>query len=133
MNYDTIILELLTRIQALEEQVAALSVQMGSSTEPLPRPAVKAGTKELRVYIETLKRAASERGESSLVLRAGVIHKEKGLKNSMPIVCNAMRQCMEAGDKVLYEPPSGYSSALEIRYLLQAGERNDSGRTPTAG
>ena len=57
MNYDTIILELLTRIQALEEQVAALSVQMGSSTEPLSRPAAKSGTKELRVYIETLKRA----------------------------------------------------------------------------
>ena len=93
----------------------------------------EAGTKELRVYIETLKRAASERGESSLVLRAGAIHKEKGLKNSMPIVCNAMRQCMEEGDEVLYEPPSGYSSALEIRYLLQAGEHNDSGRTPTTG
>ena len=44
--------------------------------------------------------------------------KKKALKNAMPMVCNAMRQCMGENDIILHETPSGYSSSLEIKYFL---------------
>ena len=49
---------------------------------------------------------------------AGDIHREKKLKSAMPMVCNAMRQCMGDFDEVLYETASGYSSTLKIEYKL---------------
>lgn len=114
MNYDKIILELLDRIKVLEEQVAALMDKKQKSS-----PSVKkASTGDIRAYIDERKMRAKNQNESILVLVAGDIHKEMQLTSSMPMVCNAMRQCMGVEDKVLYETASGYSSTLKIAYKI---------------
>ncbi|MBO7217910.1 MAG: hypothetical protein J6V50_04340 [Clostridia bacterium] len=114
MNYDNIILELLDRIKVLEEQV---NVLMEKDREK-PVPINKISTGNIRDYINECKIAARNNGNESLVLVAGDIHREMKLKSAMPMVCNAMRQCMDIEDIVLYETASGYSSTLKIEYKL---------------
>lgn len=114
MNYDSIILEMLARIQTLEEKVAALE---GEAARPNAAPEdKKITTGDIRDYIDTLRCEAAERGEDKLLLRAGDVHRALKLTSRMPQVCNAMRQCMRPGDEVLHETKSGYSSTLEILY-----------------
>ena len=114
MNYDNIILELLDRIKVLEEQVKTL---MEKDQEKIT-PVNKVSTGDIRDYIETCKAVAQNDNEESLILVAGDIHREMKLKSAMPMVCNAMRQCMGTKDVVLYETASGYSSTLKIMYTL---------------
>ncbi len=114
MNYDKIILELLDRIKALEEQVAVLMAK-GQAQKNATN---KISTGDIRDYIEECKNIARNNGEKVLVLVAGNIHREKKLKSAMPMVCNAMRQCMGDEDEVLYTTDSGYSSTLKIEYKL---------------
>lgn len=123
MNYEKIIVELLSRIQTLEEKVDIL--MNSKSEENLPqtnnetvREVVKIKTKDIRDYIESKKEEAKNKGEEFIVLRASDIHRMNHLRNSMPMVCNAMKQCMGENDIVLHTTPSGYSSSLEIKYLL---------------
>lgn len=117
MNYDTVILELLTRIQTLEKEVALLRQAIGG--EALPKDgSAKITTSDIRSYIEEQKALARAEGQPELTLKANDIHKALQLKNRVPMVCNAMRQCMNEGDTVLYDTPSGHSSTLEIRYQL---------------
>ena len=123
MNYEKIIVELLARIQTLEEKVDMLmndkSTESGSVThEETVNNVVKVKTKDIRDFIEAQKIEAKNRGEEYIVLRASDLHRINRLKNAMPMVCNAMRQCMEENDIVLHETPSGYSSSLEIKYFL---------------
>lgn len=123
MNYDKIIVELLARIQVLEDQVKLLMSKEDlfegqTLQERRVREVVKLKTQDIRDYIEELKNNAKTEGKATLVLKAGNIHREKHLKCAMPMVCNAMRQCMQEGDEVLHETPSGYSSTLEIEYKL---------------
>ena len=123
MNYEKVIVELLSRIQTLEEKVDLL--MSNQSTESAPkshdesvRDVVKVKTKDIRDYIEGQKIEAKNRGEEFIVLRASDLHRINRLRNGMPIVCNAMRQCMGENDEVLHQTPSGYSSSLEIKYFL---------------
>jgi len=109
MNYDRIIIELMDRIQQLEERVAALE---GSKESGQP----KITTSDIRSYIGNRIAEAGDTGNEWLTLKANDIHRELKLKSRFPMVCNAMRQCMKPGDEILFEPASGYSSALEIRY-----------------
>ena len=123
MNYEKIIVELLARIQTLEEKVDMLmndkSTGSGSVThEETVNNVVKVKTKDIRDFIEAQKIEAKNRGEEFIVLRASDLHRINRLKNAMPMVCNAMRQCMEENDIILHETPSGYSSSLEIKYFL---------------
>lgn len=123
MNYDKVIVELLARIQVLEDQVKLLMSKEDlfegqTLQERKGREVVKLKTQDIRDYIEELKSNAKKEGENILILKAGNIHREKHLKCAMPMVCNAMRQCMQEEDKVLHETPSGYSSTLEIQYSL---------------
>lgn len=123
MNYEKVIVELLSRIQTLEEKVDLLmSYQSKENTEKthdeIVANVVKVKTKDIRDYIEAQKAEARSRGEEFIVLRASNLHRINKLRNGMPMVCNAMRQCMGENDIVLHETPSGYSSSLEIKYLL---------------
>lgn len=121
MNYDTIILELLGRIQKLENDVKLLqqtiSIESDLDTAEIPSKA-KTTTKDIRIYIENQKSMAKSNGQTELVLKANDIHKNLQLRSRIPMVCNAMRQCMADGDVVLHDTASGYSSTLEIRYYL---------------
>ena len=129
MNYDSVLLEMLSRIQALEEKVRALEEkvrQFGVEDEPLSEPPAREGAKistaDIRAFIRGHVQEAAEHGEERLILRAGSIHRALGLTSRMPQVCNAMRQCMREGDRVLFETPSGYSSTLEIEYRTETDE-----------
>ncbi len=122
MDYDRIILELLDRIKKLEGQVAELNERLdgtpaAKADDPMPA-AKKVTTADIRAYIGALKRAAGDMGDPTLVLRAWDVHQALHLRNRLPMVCNAMRQCMGENDRVLYETKSGYSSSLEIEYAL---------------
>lgn len=123
MNYEKVIVELLSRIQTLEEKVDLLMSNQGQENtvkthNEIVANVVKVKTKDIREYIEAQKEEARSIGKEFIVLRASNIHRINKLKNSMPMVCNAMRQCMGDNDIVLHETPSGYSSSLEIRYML---------------
>ena len=115
MNYEKIIVELLGRIQILEEQVATMMHEKEQSSE---QEISKTSTDDIRKYISELKKGAKESGEKMIVLRSGDIHKALNLKSRMPQVCNAMRQSMNEGDIVLHTTPSGNSSTIEIQYYI---------------
>lgn len=113
MNYEKIIVELLSRIQTLEEQVATLMEQNHSESEEKTMT-----INDIRDHIKELKKAAKAAGRDSLVLRSGDLHKDLGLKRWLPPVCKAMYDCMEEGDIILHTTPSGKSSTIEIKYHL---------------
>ena len=112
MEYDKIILELLMRVKVLEEKVEILSSQNAAT------PVKQASTSEIKAYIISLKQDAKDRALPFLVIKANDIHKTMGLKSRMPAVCNAMKQCMNVDDIVLYETASGFSSTYTIKYML---------------
>lgn len=112
MDYEKIIIELLGRIQNLEEKVDWLIQEKKIKEEK------NVTMEEIRNYIEDLKRKSKEDGEEKLVLVARDIHRDLNLKSRFPMVCNAMRQCMENNDSILFQPPKGNSSTLEIEYKL---------------
>lgn len=116
MNYERIIIELLSRIQVLEEQVAFL--MESHETGGKEKGDKKVSTEDIRQYICDLKVNAKEAGELSVILKAGDIHKALNLKNAMPQVCNAMRQAMNENDIILHTTPSGQSSTIEIEYKV---------------
>ena len=123
MNYEKIIVELLARIQTLEEKVDMLmndkfTGSVSVTHEETVNNVVKVKTKDIRDFIEAQKIEAKNRGEEFIVLRASDLHRINRLKNAMPMVCNAMRHCMGENDIILHETPSGYSSSLEIKYFL---------------
>ena len=113
MNYEKIIIELLGRIQVLEDQVAMLMQENNQMSEQEPH---KITTDDIRQYILELKEAAKDAGNTFIVLKSGDIHKELNLKSRLPQVCNAMRQAMNEGDIILHTTPSGNSSTIEIQY-----------------
>ena len=113
MNYEKIIVELLARIQVLEEQVAILMQEKEQSSE---QKSNKITTDDIRQHILKLKIAAKNAGKTCIILKSGDIHKELKLYRAMPQVCNAMRQSMNEGDIVLHTTPSGNSSTIEIQY-----------------
>ena len=111
MDYEKIIVELLSRIQVLEEKVDMLSKGKESGEESIT-------TDGIRKYINELKTTARVAGKNTLVLVARDIHRQLRLKSRFPMVCNAMRQCMGENDVILFQPPKGNSSTLEIEYKL---------------
>ena len=113
MNYEKIIVELLGRIQVLEEQMAMLLNAQDTDDKES-----RITTKDIRDHIAILKEDARAKGQRTLVLVSGELHKELNLKSRMPIVCNAMRQSMQTGDVILHTTPSGNSSTIEIKYHL---------------
>ena len=115
MEYERVILELLSRIQKLEDQVSFLL----SKQEDIQNVGGKSmSVNDIREYINELKKSAKEKGKNTLILRSGDIHKDLGLKQLMPSVCKAMYDCMKSGDVILHTTPKGRSSTIEIEYKL---------------
>ena len=113
MNYEKIIVELLGRIQLLEEQVAMLMQEKNQASK---QETNRITTDDIRQHSLELKKAAKNAGKALIILKSGDIHKELKLKSAMPQVCNAMRQSINEGDIVLHTTPSGNSSTIEIQY-----------------
>ena len=115
MNYEKIIVELLGRIQVLEEQVASL---MEEKKQPSTQNLNKLTTDDIKQYISELKISAKNEGKKYIILKSGDIHRELHLKSALPQVCNAMRQSMLDGDIIIHTTPSGNSSTIEIQYIV---------------
>jgi hypothetical protein len=113
LNYDTVIVEMLSRIQALEEQVTELKKGQKKEAE---KEMNKVSTADIRMFIDGMINDAANSGKDFITLKALDIHNAMGLTSRYPMVCNAMRQCMNDGDQVIFETQSGYSSTLEICY-----------------
>lgn len=113
MNYESIIIEMLSRIKVLEEQVAKLTAESEKRKEETDM-----SIREISDYIEMLKSNARVAGKKVLVLKSGDIHKDLNLNRRMPSVCRAMYYCQKEGDVVLHTTPSGFSSTIEIEYQL---------------
>lgn len=75
-------------------------------------------TDEIRNYIRGILREAKTREKDEMVLISGDIHKELKLISRMPSVCDAMYSIMKTKDKIIYAPPKGRGSRLEIKYYL---------------
>ncbi len=115
MDYEKVIVELLSRIQTLEEQVTVLMAQQDSKKE---KAGEKVTTEDIRQYIKQLKIDSKAVGKEILILTARDVHRKLNLKSRFPMVCNAMRDCMNDDDIILFQPPKGNSSTLEIEYRL---------------
>jgi hypothetical protein len=113
MNYEKIIIELLGRIQVLEEQMAILLEEKKQNSKPETN---KISTDNIRKYIIELKIAAKQAGKKTITLKSGDLHRNLKLKSALPQVCNAMRQSMNEGDVIIHTTPSGNSSTIEIQY-----------------
>ncbi|OCA86006.1 hypothetical protein A8F94_14265 [Bacillus sp. FJAT-27225] len=75
-------------------------------------------TEKIRVYIRKILQQAKEAGAEYVDLRSGDIHKQMGLVNRMPPVCNAMESLGIYRYEIIYDTPSGKSSTKVIRYYL---------------
>lgn len=112
MDYEKVIVDMLNRICILEEKVQLLS-------EGKKETEMKIGTAGVKDYIMKLKQEATARGDDFIELISNDVHNALKLKNRMPIVCNAMKQCMRENDMVIHQTASGYSSTLTIKYFLE--------------
>ena len=115
MEYEKIILDLITKVKDLEEKVAFLEAEIKDQKQTEKQP----GTSEIKQFITKLKTEAAEKGQSYIDLKANEIHKMMGLKSRMPAVCNAMKQSMLLNDTILHETASGFSSTYEVRYKVK--------------
>lgn len=78
----------------------------------------KMGSKEIKAFIDRQLVEAKADGREYLQLVSGSIHKQLGLKNRMPQVCDAMYKRMGSKDQIIKTTPSGKSSTITIRYNL---------------
>jgi hypothetical protein len=82
------------------------------------------GAKKIREYIRTrYLEPARYRRETLVTIRAGDIHRELGLRNRVPSVCQVMESKLlekEAGVKVTSKqgPPSGRGTTLTVTYAV---------------
>jgi hypothetical protein len=82
------------------------------------------GAKGIREYIRTrYLEPARQRRETLVTVRAGDVHRELGLRNRVPNVCQVMESRLlekEAGVKVSSKqgPPSGRGTTLTVTYAV---------------
>src|SRR5208282_2553686 len=86
------------------------------------------GAKSIREYIRSrYLEPARQRRETLVTIRAGDIHRELGLRNRVPNVCQVMESKLlenEAGVKVSSKqgPPSGRGTTLTVTYAVNLEE-----------
>ena len=84
-------------------------------------------TERVRAWVQTnVIEPAKARGERVVSVTAGDVHKELGLKNRVPVVCQALKskRFLRANHLVLKEvsgPPSGLSTTVRFTYELEPG------------
>lgn len=78
-------------------------------------------TENIRKYIINKLVVAQEAGVEYIDIRSGDIHKEMGLENCMPPVCDAMESLglFNKNMERIHNTPSGRSSTKIIRYYLK--------------
>ncbi|PLS01925.1 hypothetical protein [Neobacillus cucumis] len=97
------------------QKIVKKSIQK-TSNNPLKQVGL---TDLIRNYIFHKLSVEKREGKDFLDLRSGDIHKEMGLMNRMPAVCNAMISIGVYRLKILSDTPSGMSSTKVVRYYLK--------------
>ena len=118
MNYERIILELLERIQILEEKVANLEQNNICSIESKYLPEKESLVSKAKDYIINQKQLAKQDGLSEIILICNDVQKALGVTNRTPSICTAMYDCMSMNDEILFAPPSGKSTTVKIKYYI---------------
>ncbi len=92
----------------------------------------------VRTWVEdNVIQPARARGDRTFTVTAGDVHRDLGLKNRVPLVCQALKskRLLEKNHLVLKDvsgPPSGLSTTLRITYEISADE-NAPARNPLWG
>ncbi len=134
-NYETIVLELMQRVQELEKRVHTLELicnekgEIGISYDVKGIPEecsvslVQKKKTKMQIIREYLKKLLTENkmnGNSEIVLRAGDIEKAVGLQNRTVMVVNAMYELQkEYRSEIISTTSSGYSTTVTIKYFLE--------------
>lgn len=126
MEYEKLLLDLLQKVSILEEKVASLEKLINEDnidSKSITKPEHGSYTSMVKEYIKKQIYKAKENGLDSITLVSGEIQKAVGLKNRLPLICNAMRSVMKELNEfesiVVYESPSGLSSTLEVKWILK--------------
>lgn len=126
MNYDRIILELLDRVGKLEEEVKLLKGNNKSIPESLSlgdKPL--SDTERAVLVIETAIKRAKEEGKEFIDVVSLDVQYAVGLKNRLPLCCNAMRKvATRYKSEILFETPSHNSSTYKMRYWVNEDKTN---------
>lgn len=127
MNYDRLIIEMLERISKLEEEVKNLKgetvlnnlkIEDESSTGKLGFKPESYTDKACQI-IEAAIRDARQEGKSYVDVVSNDLQHAVGLKNRIPLCCNAMRKVSEKyKTEVIKDTPSHNSSTYTIRFYL---------------
>lgn len=137
MNYDRIILELLDRISVLEKEVAILKNNKASKPVDLDGLGLnenkinftsdnkmmiipkKSYTEEAIEYIESVIEKGIQEGRPYVIIVSNDVQKAIGLKNRIPLCCNAMRRTFEGRKvEIIVDTPSHNSSTYTAKYYL---------------
>lgn len=76
------------------------------------------GIHDVYKYIQRILQDAKANGSQYIELVSGDIHKDLGLVQRMPTVCDAMYKLMKTNEFITYSPPKGKGSKLHIKYDL---------------
>ena len=118
MNYERVILELLERIQILEEKVANLEEKDSCTMTSDDLPEKESLVSKAKKYINKQKQLAKQDGLSEITLVCNDIQKALGVTNRTPSICTAMYDCMVTDDEILFAPPSGKSTTVKVKYYV---------------
>ena len=119
MNYEKIIIEMLDRIKVLEEKVEMLEKNGENANNYICSQEEKGNlTQKVRDYIIQCKCNAKEQGKKEIILLCNDIQKKFGVVNRAPAICSAMYDCMCEKDEILFAPPSGKSTTVKIKYII---------------
>ena len=113
MEYEKTLLDLIERVTKLEQRVDELECENMNKES---KPARGTYTNMVIDYINNQILKAKEQGLNNITLTSGGIQKDVGLNNRLPLVCNAMRKCMNDKSEIIFETPSGQSSTLAIKW-----------------
>jgi len=125
MEYDRIILELLDRVNKLEEEVAHLKESKNNNmnfvtSDNFYGMKKDSFTSQVVNYIYSVLKSEKELGKEYVILVSNDIQRAVGLKNRMPLICNAMRIVMnKVKNEIMVDTPSHCSSTYTIKYYLK--------------
>ena len=124
MNYDRVIIELLDRVAKLEDEVRKLKgktdgVTLNSDLSKYGEK-IKSYTQGVIDYLKALINKAEEDGEEHIDVVSYDLQKAVGLKNRIPLICNAMRKVMREYEfEILADTPSQNSSTFKVRFFMK--------------
>lgn len=126
MNYDRVIIELLDRVAKLEDEVRKLKGESETVAVTLNTDISKYGektksyTQTVIDYLEALINKAKEDGHEHIDIISYDLQKAVGLKNRIPLICNAMRKVMREYEfEILADTPSQNSSTFKVRFYTK--------------